>query len=430
MLFRSNDLDSDKKIASPRVADLPELPPAKGHQYPAICHDVTYRKGVKMDHGWKIRWFYNLEEASRVDAEARREAERFYIARQIYKKNTAEAKPANLPVVPPKYNPVKKTPQEILAMAGFSEHQYRVREDVEHWYNPKESGWRDPDEGWVAGRPASARLAYKNKDGVWEIGTTGLQDLMETMPIKDAWALSVLSEMGADEAQVKASLDAEIEGEKKIFAEEVSAFVGAIRDCKEFFCFSREEQEEVIKLYDWCQPEQVALVVTMLQARWGIAKQLNSLKEQGEILVSWGGHFRVMGGANNQQYWVIRPDGAEREAEDVEYRKRYTSEGNKFWRIVDREELAISWSKGNSAALHNFTVNHLPVGGLTSAQKETVSRIEDTISGEWNDAGDASLRKGWGISGRAATISAAQTTTPGGGNTVMAEALRKAGLIK
>lgn len=109
------------------------------------------------------------------------------------------------------------------------------------------------------------------------------------------------------------------------------------------------------------------------------AKELKAKIEQGEILTDFGGHFRVMGATGNAQYWVIRPDGSQREPDEVSYRKRYTSEGEKNWCLVGLEELAISWFKANTAADHEFVVNKLPVGECTPEQLETVVRLEQEL---------------------------------------------------
>lgn len=114
-----------------------------------------------------------------------------------------------------------------------------------------------------------------------------------------------------------------------------------------------------------------------------VESELKSLEQRqgsGEVLVDFGGHFRVMGATGNAQYWVIKPDGSEREPDEVSYRKRYASEGDKKWRLVGPEELAISWFKAYTASGHEFIVNKLPESGCTSEQFETIERLEREIS--------------------------------------------------
>lgn len=114
-------------------------------------------------------------------------------------------------------------------------------------------------------------------------------------------------------------------------------------------------------------------------------QELVSLEERqsgGEILVDFGGHFRRMGNSGNGDFWVVAADGSLREPDEVQYRKRYTSEGSKRWRTVAPEELALSWDCGTMhdvVGSSSFTVAKAPVGGCTDAQLEAVARIEDEL---------------------------------------------------
>lgn len=124
---------------------------------------------------------------------------------------------------------------------------------------------------------------------------------------------------------------------------------------------------------------------------------------RGETLVNFGGHYRVMGATGQAQYWVIRPDGSEREPDEVSCRKRYTSEGTKLWLVVEEDELAISWFKGTTASAHNCVVDKLPVKGCTSKQLETVACIEEELNSRFEGAhgcsGDPSpdIGEGWNL---------------------------------
>ncbi|OGZ00028.1 MAG: hypothetical protein A2945_04275 [Candidatus Liptonbacteria bacterium RIFCSPLOWO2_01_FULL_52_25] len=125
---------------------------------------------------------------------------------------------------------------------------------------------------------------------------------------------------------------------------------------------------------------------------------------RGEALINFGGHFRVMGRTDNAQFWVVQPDGSLREPDEVQYRKRYSSEGDKRWRLVRPEELALSWSKNSSASPHEFTVVKLPVNGITPEQKAAVVKLEREIAEEWMGAtgmasgvASPSIGNGWGL---------------------------------
>lgn len=100
-------------------------------------------------------------------------------------------------------------------------------------------------------------------------------------------------------------------------------------------------------------------------------RTMEGRKTRGEILVDFGGHFRRMGAAGHEDYWVIQPDGSLRSPDNIEYRKRYTSEGDKSWRLVEAVELALAWYGGIACE-----VKKLPVGGCTFEQLVAVKKIE------------------------------------------------------
>jgi hypothetical protein len=138
-----------------------------------------------------------------------------------------------------------------------------------------------------------------------------------------------------------------------------------------------------------------------------VESELEALEERqssGEVLNDFGGHFRISGRTGNAQYWVVAPDGTERKPDEVSYRKRYTSEGEKCWHLVGPEELAISWFKANSAANHEFVADKIPVDGCcTPEQLATVERIEREIESEWEGVTGVSgkvspsVGEGWGL---------------------------------
>lgn len=137
-----------------------------------------------------------------------------------------------------------------------------------------------------------------------------------------------------------------------------------------------------------------------------VAQEAQALREQeetGEVLTNFGGHFRVMGSTGQREYWVIQPDGTTREPDQVDYRKRYSSEGEKLWQVVQPDELAITWSKGSTGSDHEFSVAKLPVGELTPEQLETVRRLQQGIEQNWEGRRSMSgvesppVGQGWGL---------------------------------
>jgi len=121
-----------------------------------------------------------------------------------------------------------------------------------------------------------------------------------------------------------------------------------------------------------------------------------NLGQSDGTLTNFGGHYRVMGATNNAQFWVIRPDGSLREPDEEVgrgYGQKYLgSEGNKRWDVVASEELAISWSKSNTAAAHQFIVNKLPVNGVTPVQIEIAKSLQTEIANRFDGATGCSGR--------------------------------------
>lgn len=198
--------------------------------------------------------------------------------------------------------------------------------------------------------------------------------------------------------------DYEIPAEKRdeIAAEyqtKVREFVATLEVAPQWSCLSSKLADEVRKAAEYGYD--LEKLASRLSEAWAQAEQLRQFRDAGEILVNFGGHFRVMGATGQAQYWVVMPNGTERDSEEVDYRKRYISEGFKLWRLVGRGELAISWFKANTAADHQFVVDKLPVGGCTPTQLEVVSRLEGEIAERWEGqtgmSGNPSpgIGKGW-----------------------------------
>lgn len=136
------------------------------------------------------------------------------------------------------------------------------------------------------------------------------------------------------------------------------------------------------------------------------------------------------GNTNAGDGWVIGQDGQDRgNTTWFNPRLRHTSEGDKIWEQILEGEVVLKWSKAYTAADHEFEVIHLPAGGLTEAQLERISEIEDSLEEEWGgrvgmsgNTTSPSVGEGWGLVPRSKP---AQEPA----NTAMAEAMRKAGLL-
>jgi len=133
------------------------------------------------------------------------------------------------------------------------------------------------------------------------------------------------------------------------------------------------QAEEVAKiLQDRKQDYSVAL-----EKIWE-AKEETAAEERGEVLVNWEGHFRIMGENNQSNLWVINPDGEEVGPSEIDFRKRYTSEGDKRWNIVGPDQLALRWNRWQESRkfFESWEVVKLPVQGITEAQRATIRTLE------------------------------------------------------
>jgi hypothetical protein len=141
-----------------------------------------------------------------------------------------------------------------------------------------------------------------------------------------------------------------------------------------------------------------------LEKAWAQAVELQSQEQKGEILVNWGGNFKLSGNGS-RLYWVVMPDGSLREADETKFVGRYNDEGTKKWLLVAPDEVALAWGKSYTAAPHNFVVNKLPTGETcTAEQLATIHRIEAELAVKWDGqtgmSGSTSsppVGNGWGI---------------------------------
>lgn len=168
------------------------------------------------------------------------------------------------------------------------------------------------------------------------------------------------------------------------------------------------------------------------------ARKLVGEQDNGEILLRFGGLNRRAGSTGNQDFWVIRPDGSCREYDSIRYPKSHNrGTPTVTWERVEPEELALRWSKSCSAASHEFEVMKLPVDGCTQAQLSTVADIQQKLDDEWRGrsglaSGNPSppVGEGWGFTGKGDIISKPVFNESNSDDTAMAQAMRRAGLLK
>ena len=200
---------------------------------------------------------------------------------------------------------------------------------------------------------------------------------------KTGWYLNQEEATKLHEASVAKLTEIRKESRERLELESTTKVAESLKTRLESLCVSLEsDNSEAIRAirerrYGYLPSSTPELKVWIAQTEAIIAKA-----EAVKKMPKFGGHFRVMGSSGNSQYWVIRQDGTQREPDEVSYRKRYTSEGEKYWRLVENE-LAISWSKSCTAAAHELKVDQLPVGGLSPGQLATVAILEKEIEASW-----------------------------------------------
>ncbi|MCA9349509.1 hypothetical protein KC853_00500 [Candidatus Saccharibacteria bacterium] len=108
--------------------------------------------------------------------------------------------------------------------------------------------------------------------------------------------------------------------------------------------------------------------------------------------------------------WVIGPNGLDRERDDLvntnwRRRNRY-DEGWQVWNQILPGEVVLSWTKGYTAAPHEFGVIHYPEGGLTQSQQDRILSIQQKIQDDWagrtglsSDSPSPPVGHGWKLCG-------------------------------
>ena len=398
---RSSNRPKDETVADPSQVDPPGTPAPvvwgidlrtgeEKRAYAALVHQVVGAKGRFVDRGWGICWFDSAEEAVAADAEGREDADSLVYARRLEEELTRGVEEPLPVAIPPPYQRVAPTVAHVMELLGFAPGQFRIggQGPVRVCTDPGDSYYSE-----VRGREVALRHAefadrwwHKDGDSVVVFANATAENILRHLDAAER-------DLGVAREKIPAVREA-LQGEDREAKEAAEKAWGA---------FSAKLRASPIFA---CLPPGYSLDRETISAAWAKAARLCELQKAGNILVNWGGHFRVMGATCQADYWVIRPDGSLRLPTSTGYRKRYMDEGEKTWRLVGTEELALSWSKAFTAAHHEFVVAKLPEGGCTPAQLEAVSRIEAELEKRWSDAlgmsGKASpgIGMGWGLTAR------------------------------
>lgn len=386
---RGKNCPKDEKIANPLEVDPPATPnpvvwgfdlmtDEAQTVYAALHHSVGVSKGRVVDSGWSIRWYDDAEQAAIVDAKARREAESFITARKLETELTAEVSVSALPVeLPVMFVPLTLT--QVMERLGFTAEQFRIEGEgpVMRCVAPAKDYYSKLKETFVIIERAQYANRWWHRDGevIVVYANTSINHLVD----KDMGAAEQFGTPKDKIQSVRIWIESERQKAEDDYRAQVREFAKKLQERSAYASLSSDAQAKLASLADRCDLPSPSRIMAEFQTEWAKAEALQCRVESGEILTNFGGHFRVMGATGNAQYWVIMPDGSERDADEVSYRKRYTSEGEKKWRLVGPEELAIMWSKAFTAAPHEFAVIKYPDGGCTPEQLSAVKRIECEI---------------------------------------------------
>ena len=121
-----------------------------------------------------------------------------------------------------------------------------------------------------------------------------------------------------------------------------------------------------------------------LKEKW---RELQKQLDNKNVLKDFWWLLRVSWSTDNKDYWVIDREWNIREYDSIEYpksHKRWTPTVN--WKIVEADEIALYWSKDNSASEHYFEVKSMVVSWeITEAQRDAIYEIEESIENRWKD---------------------------------------------
>lgn len=290
-------------------------------------------------------------------------------------------------VLPAAYAAFAPRLETLMGQLGFTAVQYCVGGEgpISVRVKPESGYYSEARDRYVVLERAQFADRWWKRDGdlIVVFTNTAIVDLVGDQ-YRD-W--SAAEQFGVAKEKIQAVRDwLEVERKKveDSYRTTVRQFVSQLQSQPAHASLSTEMQATLAGLTNSYGVPDLSQIADKLRLEWAEAEVLQRRVDAGECLVNFGGHFRVMGATGQTQYWVIRPDGTEREPDKVSYRMRYTSEGEKCWRLVSPDELALVWIKANTAAPHEFTVAKLPVGdGVTDSQFATVKRLEAEIEKVW-----------------------------------------------
>jgi len=386
---RDRNYPKDEQTVDAHLFDLPtDLKPfnwgynfmtgEKFYAYPAIDHILYAPKGYFIDKGWWIKWLDSAEEAERSDFNSREEAKSYARSREISATLTStETTPFPFDI-PEKYQEEVLPQEYIMSLTGLDPDLYIIEDKIGSWYRSGEDSYRDYDGKMQCGSDPWGSCVKKYDDGKLHIGQDAFKNLFESFVVKfeihrsNIWSPGFFKALGlSDEkiAEIKNVLEEREALRKNKYEKREEDLKWEIVNSKEFSFIPKTLQNKVYNFY----PLSFYLLREELESAWSQASAL--LKNQN-ILVNFGGHFRMMGAANNEDYYVVSYDGLIRQADSISYRKAYRSEGEKLWDFVGETETALYYNQYEGLKVVKEPIKY------TELQNKSIEQIKFDLFGE------------------------------------------------
>ena len=375
---KDNEYPKEQELEDARFVDLPQNPEPffwwrdfiTNEEY--ICYPWVGKKKNWGTDKRVLKRFDSQEEANKIDKQSRKEANSYEVSRHIKKDLLSDMNMVLLSFdIPEEY--VKKTysSEEILDIIGLDKDKYVIDDKVSYWYTKPTSGYRDPDCWWEPGTDWSTTF-LNEKNGKIYISKMWFEHLFEWFHVSEAscqisWLLSQLW-LSEDKIQeIKNFFEQKEKQSSNDYERNVESIKQQIISSDEFSYLSISIQNKITDKYSNLYDIKDGLIKSRSDAT-------NLMKKQNILVNRWW-CVRTSWATKNQNYWVVMSNG--------DLRLPDVSSDGKVWSVVWPEELAISRSKSNTRANHNFIVDKLPIYWLTERQKETIFNLENKISERW-----------------------------------------------
>jgi HrpA-like RNA helicase len=246
-------------------------------------------------------------------------------------------------VLPPLEDP--KVYDEKTGNMAYSGYSFRWGNFSKKWFRSEEEANEHTQEALQYKKEKETKFLYNTiEEKIYSLSLTE-----DTMTLEDyAFAKNRITEMKT------------LLFERKNEKEALESLVQKLQVIEEFFVKAQEKKEKIDE------------------------EERNILKQQeenGEILINFQKWYRRVGMSGQSEAWVITPEGRLR-SPDIKDIPRHKTDGMYIWHKVEADELALSWGCGSVRDVQgssDFSLDKLPVHGLTLEQKEAVRMIEQDI---------------------------------------------------